>query len=95
MNGRPRGGNWRGLFSRGERVWLRCINASAMTFFDVRIPGLSITAVAADGQNVQRVETDEFHISVAEACAGGFERSKSGSSQWLFDPGQRTGVQSG
>jgi CopA family copper-resistance protein len=66
MNGRPPGGNWTGLFSRGERVRLRFINASAMTFFDVRIPGLSMTVVAADGQNVQPVETDEFRIGVAE-----------------------------
>jgi CopA family copper-resistance protein len=66
MNGRPPGRNWTGLFSRGERVRLRFINASAMTFFDVRIPGLSMTVVAADGQNVQPVETDEFRIGVAE-----------------------------
>ena len=66
MNGRPPGGNWTGLFEPGERVRLRVINASAMTYFDVRIPGLSMTVVAADGQNVRPVETDEFRIGVAE-----------------------------
>ncbi len=66
MNGRSPVGNWTGLFRRGERVRLRFINASAMTFFDVRIPGLAMTVVAADGQPVQPVETDEFRIGVAE-----------------------------
>ncbi|MDZ7829639.1 MAG: copper resistance system multicopper oxidase [Halofilum sp. (in: g-proteobacteria)] len=66
MNGVSSGANWTGLFSPGERVRLRFINASAMTFFDVRIPGLPMTVVAADGQNVQPVETDEFRIGVAE-----------------------------
>jgi CopA family copper-resistance protein len=58
--------NWTGLFAPGERVRLRIINASAMTNFNVRIPGLPMTVVAADGQNVQPVETDEFQIAIAE-----------------------------
>ena len=66
MNGRGPRGNWTGLFRPGERVRLRFINAAAMTFFDVRIPGLAMTVVAADGQPVQPVETDEFRIGVAE-----------------------------
>ncbi len=53
-------------FQPGERVRLRIINGSAMTFFNVRIPGLPMTVVAADGQNVRPVETDEFQIGVAE-----------------------------
>jgi CopA family copper-resistance protein len=53
-------------FSPGERIRLRIINGSAMTFFNVRIPGLPMTVVAADGQNVQPVETDEFQIGNAE-----------------------------
>jgi CopA family copper-resistance protein len=66
MNGLPSADNWTAIFHRGERVRLRFINASAMTFFDVRIPGLPMTVIAADGQPVQPVETDEFRIGVAE-----------------------------
>ncbi len=53
-------------FNPGERIRLRIINGSAMTFFNIRIPGLPMTVVAADGQNVQPVETDEFQMGVAE-----------------------------
>jgi len=66
MNGTTPAGNWNGLFQRGDRVRLRFINAAAMTFFDVRIPGLKMTVVAADGQYVQPVSVDEFRIGVAE-----------------------------
>jgi CopA family copper-resistance protein len=66
MNGVAPANNWTGLFSRGERVRLRFINGSAMSIFDVRIPGLKLTVVAADGQDVEPVTVDEFRISVAE-----------------------------
>ena len=66
MNGTAPAGNWTGLFRRGERVRLRFINGSAMTYFDVRIPGLKMTVVAADGQYVHPVTVDEFRIAVAE-----------------------------
>lgn len=66
MNGVTPTGNWTGLFSRGEKVRLRFINGSAMTFFDVRIPGLKLTVVAADGQDVEPVSVDEFRIGAAE-----------------------------
>jgi FtsP/CotA-like multicopper oxidase with cupredoxin domain len=52
--------NWTGTFEPGERVRLRVINASAMSYFNFRIPGLPMTVVSSDGQNVQPVETDEF-----------------------------------
>ena len=58
--------NWTGLFTAGERVRLRIINAAAQTNFNVRIPGLAMTVVQADGQNVQPVTVDEFQIGVAE-----------------------------
>ena len=58
--------NWTGLFSAGERVRLRIINAAAQTNFNVRIPGLAMTVVQADGQNVRPVTVDEFQIGVAE-----------------------------
>ena len=58
--------NWTALFTPGERVRLRFINAAAQTNFNVRIPGLPMTVVQADGQNVQPVTTDEFQIAVAE-----------------------------
>ncbi len=54
------------LFRAGERIRLRIINGSAMTFFNVRIPGLAMTVIAADGQNVKPVEVDEFQIAAAE-----------------------------
>ena len=66
MNGTTALGNWTGLFRSGEKVRLRFINGSAMTYFDVRIPGLKMTVVAADGQNVHPVTVDEFRIAVAE-----------------------------
>ncbi len=66
INGLPAESNWTGLFKPGEKVRLRFINGSAMTFFDVRIPGLKMTVVAADGQYVEPVPVDEFRIGVAE-----------------------------
>ena len=66
VNGLPPDGNWTGLFRPGERVRLRFINASAATYFNVRIPGLPMTVVQADGQNVQPVSVDEFQIAIAE-----------------------------
>src|SRR5882724_603861 len=68
MNGTAPAGNWTGLFRRGERVRLRMINGSSMSFFDVRIPGLKMTVVAADGQDVEPVTVDEFSIGTAEVC---------------------------
>src|SRR3546814_1632576 len=59
MNGHGPHDNWTGLFKPGERVRLRFVNASAMTNFNVRLPGLPMTVVQADGQNVRPVETDE------------------------------------
>ncbi|MEI8013234.1 MAG: copper resistance system multicopper oxidase [Nitrospira sp.] len=66
MNGLSPAGNWTGLFRRGERVRLRFINAASMTFYDVRIPGLTMTVMQADGQNVQPVAVDEFRMGVGE-----------------------------
>ena len=65
-NGRTSAQNWTGLFVPGERIRLRFINGAAMTFFDVRIPGLTFTVVAADGQSVRPVEVEEFRIAPAE-----------------------------
>jgi CopA family copper-resistance protein len=66
MNGRSPARNWTGQFRAGERVRLRFINGSAMSTFDVRIPGLEMTVVAADGQNVHPTTVDEFRIATAE-----------------------------
>ena len=66
MNGMASDANWTGLFQPGEKVRLRFINGSAMTFFDIRIPGLKMTVVQADGQNIQPVDVDEFRIATAE-----------------------------
>ena len=65
-NGHAPADGWTGLFKKGEKVLLRFINAAAMTFFDVRIPGLKMTVVATDGQYIQPVSVDEFRIGVAE-----------------------------
>ncbi|WP_227370713.1 copper resistance system multicopper oxidase [Halomonas sp. M20] len=66
LNGHASRDNWTGLFKPGEKLRLRVINGSAMSYFDVRIPGLKMTVVAADGQPVQPVPVDEFRIAVAE-----------------------------
>ncbi len=66
MNGVAPAGSWTGLFKPGEKVRLRFINGSAMSYFDVRIPGLKMTVVAADGQHVHPVTVDEFRIATAE-----------------------------
>ncbi|MBU6478607.1 MAG: copper resistance system multicopper oxidase, partial [Xanthomonadaceae bacterium] len=66
MNGTTPAGNWTGVFKPGERVRLRFINGSANSYFDVRIPGLTLSVVAADGQDVEPVEVDEFRIGTAE-----------------------------
>lgn len=66
MNGLSPATNWTGLFNPGERVRLRFIQVGVMTFQDVRIPGLKMTVVQADGQNVQPIEVDEFRIGPAE-----------------------------
>jgi CopA family copper-resistance protein len=66
MNGTAPAGNWTGLFRPGERVRLRFINGSAQSYFDVRIPGLKLTIVAADGLYVRPVEVDELRIATAE-----------------------------
>ncbi len=66
INGHGPNDNWTGLFKPGERVRLRFINASAMSIFNVRIPGLAMSVVQADGLPVSPVETDEFQIGAAE-----------------------------
>lgn len=66
VNGHGPADNWTGLFTPGERVRLRVINASSMTNFNIRIPGLSLRVVQADGQDVQPVSVDELQIAVAE-----------------------------
>lgn len=66
INGHSTADNWTAIFNTGERIRLRIINASAMTIFNFRIPGLPMTVVAADGLHVQPVETDEFQIGAAE-----------------------------
>jgi FtsP/CotA-like multicopper oxidase with cupredoxin domain len=66
INGKNPDQNWTGLFNSGERVRLRFINASAMSFFDVRVPGLTMTVIAADGQPVEPVQVDEFRFGASE-----------------------------
>ena len=66
INGKGPAQNWTGLFKPGERIRLRFINPSAMTYFDIRIPGLKMLVINADGNNVRPVKVDEFRIAVAE-----------------------------
>ena len=66
MNGVTPAGNWTGLFASGQTVKLRIINGSSMSIFDLRIPGLTLNVVAADGQNVEPVAVDELRIAPAE-----------------------------
>jgi CopA family copper-resistance protein len=66
MNGQTPNGNWTGVFKPGETIRLRFINGSSNTFFDVRIPGLKLTVVSADGQDVEPVNVDEFRFGPGE-----------------------------
>jgi FtsP/CotA-like multicopper oxidase with cupredoxin domain len=66
MNGVTPTGNWTGTFAKGERVRLRLINGSAMGVFDLRIPDLKLTVVAADGQDIEPGTVDELRIAAAE-----------------------------
>ena len=66
LNGTTSLGNWTGLFKPGEKIRLRLINGSAMTYFDLRIPGLAMTVVAVDGQYVHPLTVDEVRLAVAE-----------------------------
>ena len=66
MNGQGPETGWTGLFRPGERVRLRFINAAALTYFNLRIPGLPMTVVQADGQHVEPVTVDELQMAVAE-----------------------------
>jgi FtsP/CotA-like multicopper oxidase with cupredoxin domain len=66
VNGKSPDQNWTGIFKPGERVRLRFINASAMSFFDVRIPGLKLNVVQSDGQNIEPLKVDEFRFAPAE-----------------------------
>lgn len=66
INGKSPDQNWTGIFKPGEKVRLRFINASAMSFFDVRIPGLKMSVVQSDGQNVEPVAVDDFRFAPAE-----------------------------
>jgi len=66
INGAPPDGNWTCLFKKGEKVRLRLINGSSQSIFDFRIPGLKMTVVSADGQDIEPVTVDEFRIAAAE-----------------------------
>ncbi len=66
LNGTTPSSNWTGLFRPGEKVRLRIINGSANSIFDVRIPGLKLSVISTDGQDVEPVSVDELRIAVAE-----------------------------
>ena len=66
MNGNNPATQFKALFKKGEKIRLRFINSSAMTFFDVRIPELKMTVISADGNNIEPISIDEFRIGVAE-----------------------------
>jgi CopA family copper-resistance protein len=95
MNGMTSPGNWTGLFRSGEKLRLRFINGSAMTYFDVRIPGLKMTVVAADGPNVHPVTVDELRIAVAETYDVLVEPSDADAFTIFAQDSARTGYVSG
>src|SRR3546814_18869944 len=74
VNGLGPADNWTGLFRPGARVRLRIINASAMTTFNVRIPGLAMTVVQADGLTVRPVTVGAFQLAVGARKRGGYEQ---------------------
>jgi len=83
MNGAPPAGNWTAQFSPGESVRLRFINGSAMSFFDTRIPGLDLTVVAADGQDIEPVTVEEFRLAPGEVLDV-IVRPRSGDAYTIF-----------
>jgi CopA family copper-resistance protein len=83
MNGEPPAGNWTAQFSPGESVRLRFINGSAMSFFDTRIPGLDLTVVAADGQDIEPVTVEEFRLAPGEVLDV-IVRPRSGDAYTIF-----------
>ena len=91
VNGKNPEQNWTGLFESGERIRLRFVNAAAMTFFDVRIPGLKMTVVQADGNNVEPVTVDEFRIVVAETYDVIVQPTKAVAYTIFAEPMGRTG----
>ena len=91
VNGKTPEQNWTGLFKVGERVRLRFINASAMSFYDVRIPGLKMTMVATDGQPIEPVVVDEFRFGVAETYDAIVEPSEDKAYTIVAEPIDRTG----
>jgi CopA family copper-resistance protein len=91
VNGKTPDQNWTGLFKLGEKVRLRFINASAMSFYDVRIPGLEMTVVAADGQAVEPVKVDEFRFGVAETYDVLVEPKEEKAYTIVAEPLDRTG----
>ncbi|RRV13126.1 copper resistance system multicopper oxidase [Stutzerimonas xanthomarina] len=96
LNGQAPDGNWTGLFQPGERIRLRLINGSAMSYFDFRIPGLKLTVVAADGQNVKPVQVDEVRLAVAETLDVIVEPDGSQNAYTLFaQPMDRSGYARG
>jgi FtsP/CotA-like multicopper oxidase with cupredoxin domain len=74
MNGNTPADGWKGLFKRGDKVRLRIINSSAMNFFDVRIPGLKMTVVAADGQYVEPKDDSAYTIFAQAIDRSGYAR---------------------
>jgi CopA family copper-resistance protein len=95
INGQPPGANWTALFRPGERVRLRFINGSSMSIFDVRIPGLPMTVIQADGNDVEPVTVDEFRIGTAETYDVIVE-PKDGSAYTIFAQSEdRTGYTRG
>lgn len=91
VNGKTPDQNWTALFTPGERVRLRFINASAMSIYDLRIPGLKLTIVAADGQNIEPITVDEFRFGVAETYDVIVEPTEDRAYTIVAEPIDRTG----
>ncbi|NHN89692.1 copper resistance system multicopper oxidase [Acetobacter conturbans] len=95
MNGHAPDHGWTGLFRPGEKIRLRFINAASMTLFDVRIPGLTIEVVGADGNDVESVSVDEFRIAPAETYDVLVSPSSSGPYTIFVQSEDRTGYARG
>ena len=95
MNGMTPDANWTGIFKPGEKLRLRFINVGVMTIHDIRIPGLKLTVVAADGQNVQPVEVDEFRMGVAEVYDVIVEPQEDRAYTIFAEPSDRSGYARG
>ena len=66
VNGQPPAATGRRCSGLASACVCVSSTASSMSIFDVRIPGLPMSVVQTDGNDIEPVEVDEFRIGTAE-----------------------------